>query len=402
MVAESLSGKLIYNIIMKVMDQSVYLEKLLDIILNSTDFAALSKGRERQSAIWHNEEPDYLPLLLSDWATPELEGFKHWTIKEQFYAKEKMLAEQLKGLLGIAKSHSDAQLSIRVNMGVGILPSIFGLQVAFTQEDQMPWFVGHLPKEKIENLAFPDNLRDYGLMPKVIEYLEYFKSLLPKGINVYCFDTQGPFDIALLIRGQQIYTDLYDDPDLAHHLLRISTKTYIEVTKIFKQIIAEPLDSGYHGTLYMGNGGVRLCDDASVNLSPRLFREFSLPYIKEALAPFEGGWVHFCGDGNHLLDMYLELEEVKGLNFGNPEKYDYEKVMRKILSKGKFYLGYAPMRKGEKSRDYFLRLLSPLLEGQKKGLILQMDRKEKEAPAREVMDLWHSLQGNFGDIKGDS
>lgn len=375
---------------MKFANHSDDLRRLLGILLALVDLDVLSKGKERQSAIWHQEEPDYLPILLSDGETPELEGFTHWTLKEQFYDKEKMLLEQLKGLLGTAKAHSDAQLSIRVNFGVGIVPSIFGLQPIFLQEDQMPWFMGHLPKERIISLEIPDNLREYGLMPRIIEYLEYFKSLLPKGINIYCFDTQGPFDIAHLIRGNQIYTDLYDDPDFVHHLMRISTRIYIESTKLFKDLVGEPFDSGYHGTLYMGNGGVRLCDDSSINLSPRLFREFSLPYIKEALAPFGGGWVHFCGDGNHLLDMYLDLQEVKGLNFGNPEKYDYEKVMKKIISKGKFYVGYVPRREGESLRDYFERILSPLET--KGGLILQMERRKGEPSARKVLDLWHYLQ----------
>jgi uroporphyrinogen-III decarboxylase len=370
------------------MSQRNDFEKVVDIILNEADFNAIEKGKERQSAIWENREPDYLPLILSDWDTPELKGFKHWTLKEQFYDKEKMLLEQLKGLVGIAKTHSDAQLSIRVNMGVGIIPSVFGLQPVFPQDDQMPWFVGNLSKEEILRLGMPSDIRERGLMPFVIEYLQYFKSVLPEGIHIYCFDTQGPFDIAHLIRGHQIYFDLYDDPEFAHYLLDISTQLYIEATKIFKEIVGEPLDSGYHGTLYMSGGGVRLCDDSSVNLSPSLFREFSLPYIKRALAPFGGGWVHFCGDGNHLLDMYLELEEVKGLNFGNPEKYDYERTIEKITSKGKFYVGYIPRKDGESLRDYFERILSPLKS--RKGLILQMNRGEEGVP--ETLDLWRSLQ----------
>lgn len=367
------------------------LEKLLDIVLGSSDFGAIKVGRERQLAIWRNEKTDYLPILINNSETPELSGFKHWTLKEQFNDKEKMLTEQIKSLVGVAKSHSDAQLSIRVNMGVGILPSIFGLQAVFPREDQMPWFIGHPSKETIAKVEPPENIKDYGLMPKVIEYLHYFKNILPKEVNIYCFDTQGPFDIAHLIRGHQIYTDLYDDPDFVHYLLRLSTKIYIEATKIFKEIINEPLSSGYHSTLFMGNGGVRLCDDSSVNLSPLLFREFVLPYIKEALAPFGGGWVHFCGDGNHLLDLYLELEEVRGLNFGNPEKYDYERVMRKILSKGKFYVGYIPRKEGEGLEEYFRRVLSPL-EGGKRGLILQMERRRGDMSAEEMIDLWHSLQ----------
>ena len=370
------------------MSYSDGIKRVIELVLNSADWEAIDKGKERQSAIWENREPDYLPLLLTDWETPELQNFPHYTLKEQFYCKEKMLFEQMKGLVSIGKTHSDAQLSVRVNMGVGILPSIFGLQAVFPQDEQMPWFIGHLSKEEILKFEMPTDIRSYGLMPRVVEYLEYFKSSLLTGIKIYCFDTQGPFDIAHLIRGHEIYTDLYDDPKFVHSLLDIATTIYIEATKIFKQIVGEPLTSGYHGTLYIKSGGVRLCDDSSVNLSPTLFKEFSLPYIKKALAPFGGGWVHFCGDANHLLDMYLELEEIKGLNFGNPEKYDYPKIIEKILSKGKFYVGYIPRMQGEKLKDYFVRILAPL-KG-RKGLILQMTREE--ASSNEILDLWRSSQ----------
>ena len=70
------------------------------------------------------------------------------------------------------------------------------------------------------------------------------------------------------------------------------------VTQRLREVIGEELTSGYHGTLYMAEGGVRLCDCDSTLLSPQLFAEFSLPYLKEALEPFGGGWLHICGDGN--------------------------------------------------------------------------------------------------------
>ena len=374
------------------------LEEIIDFI--NPDEKLLRKGRERQSAVWKGIEPDYLPLILQETEAPELNNFVHYTLKDQFFNKEKMILEQLKGLVGFAKAGGDAQFSIRANLGVGVVPSIFGLKPIFTQDDQMPWFVrmdpfgkGTLSKEEVQNLDIPGDIRNRGLIPTAIEYIEYFKSKIKNGVNIYCFDTQGPFDIAHLIRGPQIYTDLYDDPEFVHRLMDISTRVYIETTKIFKEAAGEPLCSGYHGSLclYMDGGGVRLCDDSSTNLSPHLFREFSLPYIKRALSPFGGGWVHFCGNSNHLLDMYLEVEEIKGLNFGNPEKYDYESIMTKMISKGKFYLGVWPGKKGESLKEYFQRILAPL-KGRKCGLILQFSREKNELPCSEIIDLWYSLQ----------
>ena len=123
------------------------LSEILNLI--NPDPSVLKKGRERQAAVWKGIEPDYLPLILSDSEVPELAVFSHYTLKEQFFDKEKMLAEQLKGLVGIAKANSDAQLSVRANLGVGVVATVFGLKPVFPQEDQMPWFLENPPKEMI-------------------------------------------------------------------------------------------------------------------------------------------------------------------------------------------------------------------------------------------------------------
>ena len=365
------------------------LSEILNLI--NPDPSVLKKGRERQAAVWKGIEPDHLPLLLSDSEVPELAVFSHYTLKEQFFDKEKMLAEQLKGLVGIAKANSDAQLSVRANLGVGVVATVFGLKPVFPQEDQMPWFLENPPKEMIAyRVSRIANAKTEGLIPTAVEYIEYFRRRLPENIKLYCYDTQGPFDLAHLIRGSQIYTDVFDDPEFVRRILEISTELYIRATKVYKEAVSEPLHSGFHTALFMENGGVRMCDDSSINLSPKLFREFSLPYISKALAPFSGGWVHFCGNANHLFDMYMEVKEIRGINFGNPEKYDYAAVMEKLISKGKFYFGTWPMQRGESLKDYFSRMLKPL-KG-KRGLILQFTRAAGMPPASEIIKLWQSLQ----------
>ena len=88
----------------------------------------------------------------------------------------------------------------------------------------------------------------------------------------------------------------------------------------------------------------------------------------------------------------LDIPEVKGVNFGDPREYNYERVMEKILGKGKFYYGGWPRREGESTESHFKRILGPL-GGRKRGLILNygLTSEERENP-NKVMELWHSLQ----------
>lgn len=51
-------------------------------------------------------------------------------------------------------------------------------------------------------------------MKKAIEYLSFFQEKLPKWIHIYFPDTEGPFDIAHSVYGDNIFYDIYDDPPL--------------------------------------------------------------------------------------------------------------------------------------------------------------------------------------------
>jgi uroporphyrinogen-III decarboxylase len=260
-------------------------------------------------------------------------------------------------------------------------------------EDKMPWIEKHLSKEEIRNLEFPGDVKKCGLVPRAVEYIKYFKEKLDGKVNIYLPDTQGPFDIAHLIRGEDIFTDVYDDPKFAYHLMELSTKAYIEVTKVLKEAIGEELNSGYHNNMYMGAGGVRICEDSTTILSPPLAKEFAIPYTKRALEAFGGGYIHYCGNGNHILDFFLDIKELKGINFGNSEMHDYTQVMGKLREKGKFYYGSWYKRADENMQDYFKRVLKPL-GGVKKSLIFVPSggsEKDWQEPAKAV-SLWHSLQ----------
>ena len=116
--------------------------------------------------------------------------------------------------------------------------------------------------------------------------------------------------------------------------MELSTEAYIKVSLLMKKIIGEKEDVGYHGSLYMARGGVRMCEDTTTLLSSEIVKEFVCPYLSKALKHFGGGWLHFCGKGDHLLDIFLDIEEVRGINFGNPELYNLNEVLAKVKKRG--------------------------------------------------------------------
>jgi len=391
-------------------------DKILSLL--QPDKEVIGKGRQRQEAIWRGDEPDFLPILLGgiknlrtqggeckagyDWElkfphgyyvggveVPEFDSFPHYDLKEQFYQKEKMLAEYVWEFIARARCRSDAQLSLRTNYGCAIVPSIFEAPYQVFP-DKPPWFKEYLSLEEIIHQDL-SNIGEKGLYPQISEFMRYFKQKLRGKAQVFLPAVLGPFDTAHLLRGTDIFLDLYDHPAAVFKLMEKTTEIFIKSNLFFKKVIDESLAAGMYDSVYMAGCGVRLTEDSSILLSPEMWDKFVKPFIKEALKPFGGGVIHFCGKADYLLNAHLSFAEVKGINLGQPELYDYESTINKFISAGKVFLGACwPRGKGESVKDYFSRILRPL-KGRKRSLIFQPVGEGEWSEPQQIIDLWHSL-----------
>lgn len=373
------------------MSDQVPLDVVLDLIRDATDPQVLQQARERQKAVWEGVEPDYLPLVV-DGAAPERSDYPSYNLEEQFHDPEKMLFEQLWGALRGLRGKADGMPSIRVNFGCGFVASVFGLKQEIFP-DKMPWLQERLTKSEVLKLT-PDSLEpitEKGLMPECRRYLELYQEKLEgTEIKIYLADTQGPFDTAHLVLGDSLLTELYDDPGFVRHLLTLTSYAYREVSRAIKNWIGEPDESGHHGRLYMSNCGVRCCEDTTTLLSPPLVEQ-TLPFLQDGVSPF-GAWVHFCGGHEHLLKAYLSLPETRGLNFGNPELFEWGPTLSQIAEADKVYYGGVPRRDAEPLDEYFRRILSPL---ERKGHLIFSPALRGEETAPEALRVWHEVQDSI-------
>ncbi len=371
------------------------------IRLIEPDRMAVEVGRKRQDTIGRGESPDYLPLSLEGVPVEERRDFCQsnrpycrFDHRERFYDEKKMLFEKAWGLVGSARAASDGQLSVAPEMGAGFLPSILGLKQELF-EDKDPWLRQRMSKDEINDLEEDDidAVSDRGLMPRAIQTIEYFQEKLGSKSRVFIDYTWGPFSLAHLIRGERIFMDILRDPEFVHHLMEITTRLYVMACQTLKEEIGEVSGQGYKGRFFMSDAGVWSNEDTAILLSPGLAEEFLVPYLRRAYSPFGGAIVHLCGKADHLLELLLDIPEVKGINLGEPGKQDmsYEQIMGMVLERGKVYYGRWPRSEGEDTEAYFRRILCRLEE--RKGLVLsyRLDSEERDRPGK-VMDLWHRLQ----------
>ena len=78
-----------------------------------------------------------------------------------------------------------------------------------------------------------------------------------------------------------------------------------------------------------------------MNISPDIYREFPFKYDSHLLEYFGGGIVHFCGRGDHYIDIVTEAKGLYGINLSQPHLNDMDKIYSATVSKGKKILALA-------------------------------------------------------------
>jgi len=352
-----------------------------------------SQGKERIANVLENKEVDYLPLIFWKPQNVSVPG-KTFNMEEQFFDKEKMLYGHLEEIADCAQNAFDAPICIRPNFGTIFIPAMFGLEYK-VPKDTFAWLISHLNKNEIKKFEFP-NLDEIDILKKAIEYIQFFQRELPEWIHVYLPDTLGPFEIAHAVYGDNIFYDLYDDPEFVHHLLELCLTMYIQVTEKLKKVIGEERGSCYHGHalvrgIYMRNGGTRISEDSATLISPKHIDEFVIPYDKKALNAFGGGFVHFCGENDYLLESFLKLDEVRAINLGNPEMYDFDITMQKFVDYRKCYFGLWPKEESETLEEYIFRI-KRATDGGGRGLILHFDKAMfPEYSCQDILQKWKEI-----------
>ena len=330
--------------------------------------ARLAEGKQRfersirlQAAVWAGERPETQPLLLTCGPSAQFEA--EWPVYnylEIHRDREKMFSNGLRDAVLCALGGAEAVPSVRANMGCGVIPTMFGVeQMVF--EDKMPWVRGHLGKGVLKEMK-PGDLSFGGEMAMAFAHMDYAAQRLNgTGCLVFPLDLQGAFDTAHIVYGDDIFTDLYDDPDFVHHLLDLACHSIERgMAECLRHIPgSDETVAHYNSTaIPRSRGGVKISEDTSTLLSGPQINEFVAPYLHRLLRYFGGGYVHYCGSNPHLYRAVMGQELVIGLNFGNPERHDMDAVLRHCAAVGKVYYGTIPQTEGEGLTQYFLRILA--------------------------------------------
>lgn len=287
-------------------------------------------------------------------------AYRNININDALKDYETMLVSQTEGALRALQSQSGIPC-VRANYGTGILSSLFGAEV-FVMPREMNTLpttrpVGADAVKAILDRGMPDLCTGFGR--QVFEMGEYFLEAfapypkLSEYVPVYHPDTQGPLDICELLIGCDIFYLMYDEPELLTALLQLVTDTYCAFLDRWYGLFPKTREAEYnvHWGNLMHRGRIVLRDDSAMNVSPEFYRTFAYPYDAALLKRFGGGIVHFCGRGDHYIDILTEAEGLYGINMSQPEYNDMEKIYRCTVDRGIPILAFSRSRaEQDKSR----------------------------------------------------
>ncbi len=323
------------------------------------DYEHMKRSRERQCRAWRREKLDVPLLFIGDKLTKKQEEIPAYDLKQVFTDKVKMLCREARSACSTGNGRSDSVPSIRANLGTGIMLSCLGLEQE-TFPDKMPWLHERLTKEQISKLT-PDDIKQQGSFARGLDMMRYFKETMGDALPIYAMDTQGPFDLAHLMMGDDIFLELYDDPKFVHHMLEICLEIGIKTHRWMKEAIGEPMTALHHSNaIYSDSFGIRICEDTTALLGDEQIREFAVPYSKRLASSFGGAWVHYCGYNENLTDAILEQPEFKALNFGHipghEQEIDFFANMEKFARTGKLNYNGWPRFPDETPEAHIIRM----------------------------------------------
>lgn len=297
------------------------------------DFDHYGRVREGYERVFSWEAMDELPYVWREMPPVADTDWPDFDYNDTFVDMEKMLLTQLRSPFLHYQAGDYYPLSIRANYGTVILPSIFGAEYQLT-ETSLPW-AHHIAggRDAIRRLidaGIPD-VRS-GLGARCFDTADYYREMLAPyptlaaATTIYHPDLQGPFDVAHLIWGPDIFLALFDCPDLVHDLLDLIVRGYIHWLTRWKEAQGEGNDFTSHWSIMM-KGGAMVRDDTPIMLSRAQYEEFVKPYDQRILDAF-GGAIHYCGRGDQFVASMAESENLYAINASQPDWNDMDLLWR--------------------------------------------------------------------------
>lgn len=310
------------------------LKELLLYLENNLDERRILKAEKL-----HCDSLDYKPVerlpLITQYPYPQDVKFQPFAHREIFDSPEKMLYNQFVTAFGSSiylscELGDDLPVTIRPDFGCVLIPAMFGANVEQV-EDNPPWIRHGEEKISYEQIISASLNVHKNLAAKVSETYKFYTDVLKdyprvaRLTNIVLPDLQGPFDNLELLRGSDVFMEMYSHRELFLKAMERLADAQIELAQYFGQYVSRRIDgfSFQHG--FAVKGGILIRNDTSIMISPQMYDELVAPFDEKILKVFGGG-IHSCGRVDNIVRNFISLESNQCFDFGQSEMNDVESV----------------------------------------------------------------------------
>jgi hypothetical protein len=178
-----------------------------------------------------------------------------------------------------------------------VIPALFGVQIRFAA-DAAPWPVpAQLSRKEILALEPPALERTWPMDRLISDACDLQRD---HGYVMGDLNTDGVLNTALQLRGQDLFLDMHDDPEVALHLFDVIAETIASVAEFLLRV-SGTCSLAVNRSITNIDPRIFLQANCSVQMiSPGLYRRFLLPCELRMASRLRPYGVHHCGDNMHL------------------------------------------------------------------------------------------------------
>ena len=134
-----------------------------------------------------------------------------------------------------------------------------------------------------------------------------------RSVHIQHPDIQSAFNSAHLIRGNDLLTDFYDQPEVVDMLLDKVTDYMIAITGHLKAMISDNREWFFDwGMLW--KGAARISNCSMQMISPELYFRHVMPRDIRFFESIGGGRMHYCGITDDVIDEFFKVASITGLD----------------------------------------------------------------------------------------
>ncbi|MDD2502647.1 MAG: hypothetical protein PHG58_02145 [Clostridia bacterium] len=240
---------------------------------------------------------------------------------------------------------------------------MLGCEIQFSDQNLPEVLCANLNESQIENIIEKD-LSDYEGWKEIASQIDYLEEKF--GFIESHIDLHGVQNLALDLRGMELFIDYYEQPQTAQKLLKTCAILIGRVGEYLSRR-SQTLSAGVTSIMKQIDPSIFVTSNCTVEMvSNEVYETHLLQWDNYLASHFKGFGLHHCGKTmEHLIQGYSKVQNVCFLEVG---AFSNIKKMRSAFPDTFLNLRYSPVRLKEVSPDELKSDIMLMLEdGYKKG-----------------------------------